>query len=213
MICISIKEKTAKACLAAMAGEEFVEIRLEEMEIRKDDMEELFSRKPPVTIATCRPGAISDDERKRRLLGAIASGAAFVDVEVDASEDTVRGVAEAAKKKGCSVIVSYHNFERTPVAAELEQIVKWCFDSGADIAKIACKVNSEADAARLLGLLGGGKRLAVVGMGKKGRLVRAMAPLLGSAIAYASRARGRETAEGQMAKEELKKLMEEFGNV
>ena len=55
--------------------------------------------------------------------------------------------------------------------------------------------------------------MAVVGMGKKGRLVRAMAPLLGSAIAYASRARGRETAEGQMAKEELKKLMEEFGNV
>lgn len=213
MICISILEKSADDCLEAMKGEEFVEIRLEEVELAKGDVERLFSNKEVTTIATCRPGKISEGERKGRLLSAIGAGAAYVDVEVDASEEVAREVVAAAKKRGCCVIVSYHNFEKTPLAAELEQIVKWCFDSGADIAKIACKVNSEADAARLLGLLGSGKSLAVVGMGKKGRLVRVMAPLLGSRIAYASRGNGKETAEGQMGKEEMKKLMGEISSV
>lgn len=213
MICISILEKTPAACLEAMKGEEFVEIRLEEMELGEGGMERLFSNKKVAAIATCRPGKMSDEERKKRLLEAIAAGAAYVDIEVDAPEDVAGEVVAAAKKKGCRAVVSYHNFDKTPVEAELDQIVKWCFDSGADIAKIACKVNSEADAARLLGLLGGGKSLAVVGMGKKGRLVRVMAPLLGSRIAYASRGKGRETAEGQMGKEEMKKLMEELADV
>ena len=213
MICISIKEKTPDECLEAMKGEEFVEIRLEEMELKMGDLERLFSKRGVTTIATCRPGRISDGERMKLLLSAIEAGASYIDVEVDAEESVAKEVIAAAKKKGCKVIVSYHNFEKAPVEAELEQTVKWCFDSGADIAKIACKVNSEADAARLLGLLGSGKSIAVVGMGKKGRLVCAIAPLLGSRIAYASRGNGKETAEGQMRKGEMEKLMEELANV
>ncbi len=152
MICISILEKSADECLEAMKGEEFVEIRLEEMELAEGGADRLFSNKKVTAIATCRPGKISEGERKRRLLLAIGAGAAYVDVEVDASEEVAQEVVAAAKKKGCRVIVSYHNFEKTPVDAELEQTIKWCFDSGADIAKIACKLNSEAHAARPLGL-------------------------------------------------------------
>ena len=111
----------------------------------------------------------------------------------------------AAKKAGCKVIISFHDFEKTPARAKLEALVAKCFHAGADIAKIACKANSPEDCARLLSLLDGKGKLAVVAMGKKGRLVRVVAPLLGSAIAYASPAGKRGTADGQMPAAELEK--------
>jgi 3-dehydroquinate dehydratase-1 len=45
-------------------------------------------------------------------------------------------------------------------------------------------------------------------MGPKGRLTRVVAPLLGSQFTYASAAGGKETAEGQIEREELEKIME-----
>ena len=210
---VSIKEKTVAACLEAMKGEKCVEIRLEEMKIGNGELKKLFGHKGVETIATCRLGKISDAERKARLLEAIGAGAAYVDVEVDASDDVEEAVVAAAKKAGCKVIVSFHDYEKTPLRPELEKIIDWCFESGADIAKIACKVNSDADAARLLGLLESKKKLAVVGMGQKGRLVRIVAPLLGSCIAFASKGKGKETADGQMTKEEMEKIMGALGSV
>ena len=90
---------------------------------------------------------------------------------------------------------------------ELEQTIGWCFESGADIAKIACMANGEDDAARLLGLLDRKRRLIVIGMGEKGKITRVAAPLLGSEIAYASAGEGKESAPGQIEEKELERLM------
>ena len=61
-----------------------------------------------------------------------------------------------------------------------------CFDAGADIAKIACKSHAEPDNARLLGLLDDPRQIVIVAMGAKGRITRALAPLLGSPFTFAS---------------------------
>jgi len=87
------------------------------------------------------------------------------------------------------------------------QIVALCFESGGDIAKIACKVNSERDNARLLGLLDSGRDVIVIGMGEKGRITRIVAPLLGSPFTYAAPARGRETADGQPDRETMERYL------
>ena len=81
---------------------------------------------------------------------------------------------------------------------------------GADIAKIACKVHSERDNIRLLGLLDrekSGGELVVVGMGEQGRITRIVAPFLGSPFTYASLAEGKETAVGQVSKNKLENIM------
>jgi len=209
MICVSISNCSVQDCLAAVGKEKFAEVRLETISgLKQEDVREIFSRKAKL-IATCRPGSIGKEGRKKLLLAAIGAGAAYVDVEVDAADDYKREIVPKARAKGCKVIVSFHDYDKTPLREELQQIVKWCFESGADIAKIACKANSEKDCARLLGLLDCEGKLIAIGMGDKGMITRVVAPLLGSPFTYASVSDGKETAKGQMTAEKTRKLMEE----
>lgn len=208
-ICVSIGNCTLQECLKALEGLEFAEVRLDSVSgLGEGSVPEIFARKAKL-IATCRPnGRMDDGERKKLLLAAIEAGAGFVDVEVDTDEDVRGEIVAAARKRDCGVIVSFHDFEKTPLRAELERIVEWCFDAGADIAKIACKVKNKRDAARLLGLLDSERKMVAIGMGEQGKIVRVAAPLLGSSFTFASREKGKETADGQMEARELKKIME-----
>ena len=179
---------------------------MDKMQLTPNDVPGLFSRARTL-IATCRPGGQSDEERKRLLMRAIASGAAFVDVEIESETVYREEIVAKARSHGCRVIVSHHNFERTPERPALEACVSACFDAGADIAKIACMVRSSGENARLLSLLDTDRKIVVVGMGERGRITRVLAPLLGSPFTYASFAEGKETADGQIDRETLQELL------
>jgi len=207
MICVSIGDCSADECIKSLKGLELAEIRLDKMKVSEEDIKIIFSQKLKL-IATCRATKmLNDNERKKLLLEAIDAGASYVDIEVEASDSYKKEITDKAKSKGCKVIVSYHNYDRTPQKGELEQIVQWCVDSGTDIAKIACKVQSQRDNARLLSLLDNDKKVSVIGMGEKGKITRVIAPLLGSPFTYASLEEGKETAEGQISIARLKELM------
>ena len=208
MICVSLAEPGLAECLAALEGLDLAEIRLDRMDgLSLGDVGTLFSRHRSL-IATCRPGGLSDDARKTLLLGAIAAGAAYVDVEVESKEGYRDEIIAKAKEHGCRVIVSFHDHEKTPDRQALSAIVEESFRKGADIVKIACAIQSERDNARLLGLLDDSRKIVVIGMGEKGRITRVVAPLLGSPFTFASLAGGRETAEGQIDKAGLESLMD-----
>lgn len=211
-ICVSIAEKTVEGCMKALEGLSFAEVRLDALleNPTKAQVKEIFS-KPLSLVATCREGRFSQSEQKEMLVCAIESGAAFVDVELEAAGNLRHAIVEAARKKGCKVIVSHHDFEKTPRRDELEAIVAKCFEAGAEIAKIACMVNSNSDNARLLGLLDGKRKLTVVGMGNMGKITRIAAPLLGAEFTFASIGEGKETAQGQMSVKELENAMEKLG--
>lgn len=205
MICVSIAEKTAERCLQALKKVDFAEIRIDKMAVGIEDVKRIFSHHPKL-IATFRPGIADDKRRKELLSAAIEAGAAFVDVEVEASDEYKKAIVGMARTAGCKMIISYHNFEKTPQKAELEHIIECCFASGADIAKIACRVNSEKDNARLLGLLCESRPLLVMGMGDIGKISRIVSPFLGSPFTYASLQAGKETAEGQIDKDSLERI-------
>lgn len=210
MICVSVSEPDYESCLAALNGLEFAEIRLDPMTVELKEIEILFSR-PLKLIATCRPGKLADGKRKAMLLKAIEAGAAYVDVEVEADPEYRREIFAAARKKGCDVIVSFHDFDGTPSSSELRAMRQRCLDLQPDIVKIACTAHNERDGARLLGLLDSTSKLVVVGMGKYGRTVRIAAPLLGSPFTYASTERGKETADGQLSHAEMRRIYETLG--
>jgi len=212
MICVSIAETTLEKCLKALEGVDFAEVRLEKMKVDVQGVKALFSSHPRL-IATCRPGDRSDEERKALLLAAVDAGAAYVDVEVESNDLFRRTVVDKAISKDCRIIVSYHDFEKTPRRAELEHIINWCFESGAHIAKIACMTHSREDSARLLGLLQDDRSLIVIGMGDQGKITRIMALLLGSPFMYASSHEGKETASGQINAKAMKKVWECLKNV
>jgi 3-dehydroquinate dehydratase I len=207
MICVSLSEPTLAGCLAALADLPFAEIRLDKMRLSTDDVRTLFSSHKRL-IATHRPGEVPDEERGRLLMAAIGAGAAYVDVEVEAGTAYREEIVAKAHAMGCTVIVSFHDHERTPGRSELEARLSECFGAGADIAKIACTARTDRDNARLLGLLDEDRRVVVVGMGAIGRITRVLAPMLGSPFTFASLGKGRETAEGQMDRTTLEGLIE-----
>ncbi len=206
MICVSLAEESVASCLAALNETECAEIRLDRMRITLDDVRLLFSQ-PKKLIATCRPGRRPDKERKRFLVAAIEAGATFVDVEIESENKYREEIIAAARARECLVIVSFHDKTGTPERHVLERIIDSCYKAGADIVKIACTVNSREENARLLGLLDESRKLVVVGMGNKGRITRIAAPFLGSPLTFASLAKGRETAEGQLDRGTLIELM------
>ena len=209
MICVSVYEPTVETCLDALSGLNFAEVRIDAIvHGAVDDMRKIFCR-PLTLIATFRPEGPADargcipgnDTRKELLLAAIDAGASYVDIEAGSDGAYRAQIVARARSRGCKVIVSSHNFYETPDTGELVAIASRCFDEGADIAKIACMVNAYRDKICLLGLLGRqdfNGRTVVIGMGKKGRITRVAAPLLGSPFTYASLSDGKETADGQI---------------
>jgi 3-dehydroquinate dehydratase I len=217
LICVSVAEPTAELCLEVLKGLDFAEVRIDAMHTTIEDMERIFS-KPLTLIATFMPvntAVMTDrfvdyDTRKKFLMAAIEAGAKYVDIEIQSDSAYRKELIEKAKLNDCKVIISFHDFYSTPEKGNLEEIIDLCFNKGADIAKIACKVNSERDNLRLLGLLNNDNyqgRTIVIGMGIKGRITRVAAPLLGSPFTFASLSKGKETAEGQIEKDMLQKIM------
>lgn len=210
MPCVSIGARSVAECLAQLHGVRLAEIRLDRIapaELTPRNIARLFAG-PCQCIATCRPGAFSEARRQRILLAAIAAGAAYIDLEVDADDAYKDALLRAARRRKCRVIISSHDTVRTPPLEELRQIVDWCFASGADIAKIACRARSPRDNVRLMGLLDSDRPLIVVGMGPRGAITRVVAPLLGSRFTFAAVSPRDATAPGQMAHAPLTRMMQ-----
>lgn len=212
MICVSIAEKTAPNCLKKIKNIDFAEIRLDALErLNIKDIEKIFKGHPNL-IATLRREHIdiSEETRKNYLIVAIRAGAAFVDVELETDQKFKSEILAEAAATGCKAIISYHNFEQTPPLTQLNKLLLDARECGGSFIKIACKANHHKDTARLLGLLAKSRQneLIVTAMGKKGKISRIAAPLLGSPFTYASSFPGEETAPGQFALNDMNQIME-----
>jgi 3-dehydroquinate dehydratase-1 len=209
MICVSLTEKNPDVCLEILEKVEMAEIRIDLAELSDKDIIKIFSSRKKL-IATCRPGKYSQSERMYKLRLAIKSGATFVDIEFEAEPDFREAIIEFAHARQCDVIISYHNYEITPELDELETIMNKCFESGADIAKIATMVKVNRDNSKILSLYKAPGRLIAIGMGELGKISRIVAPFLGAEFTYASLSDENATAPGQINYKRLNKFILEI---
>ena len=212
MICVSIADVTVTEAIKIIETNELSEVRLDLIQFTPEDIKKLFSTKNK-TIATYRPSdSVSDSDRITTLIDAINAGASYVDIEVENDDAFKNKIITAAKLKNCKTIVSYHNYTKTPVIRELEQIMRWCFESNGDIAKIACHVDSVEGCSRLLSLYSYGNPIISIGMGQDGKITRIAATLLGAPFTYASIDESKKTAPGQFDSGKLKTIIDMIRN-
>ncbi len=212
MICVSIADLSVTEAVKIIESSELSEVRLDRISFGDGDIRKLFST-GKMTIATYRPvDTVTDSERKKTLVEAINAGASYVDIEVENDDDYKNEIIKTAQIKQCKTIVSYHNYTKTPVIRELEQIMRWCFECKADFAKIACYVDSAESCSRLLSLYSYGKPVISIGMGHGGRITRIAATLLGAPFTYASINENKKTAPGQFDSDKLKTIIDMIRN-
>ena len=201
MICVSISDP-GQIIQAVQSGAQMIELRLD---LLRTDPAGLFSGLPShvKVVATCRPGDYRTDERISMLTSAIKLGAAYVDIELESSDQFAGQVMEAAARQKCEVIISHHDFEATPDQKGLINKLEQCFRRGGDVAKIATQVRNREDLLNLLSLYRLPGRKVVLGMGAPGRITRVAGPYLGAEFTFASPGSGSETAPGQLDAKQL----------
>ncbi len=200
---------------AASLGADIIELRVDQFKDKSTEhvLEciDLVHSKGLKTILTVRipqeGGAYV--ENRLEIFEAAASVSDYTDLELTAREDILKVREFMGNGK---LIVSFHDFERTPPLWLLKEVYREAKRFGAHIPKIAVMANSLDDVARLL-CLGNeekGEKI-LIAMGELGSVSRIAAYAFGSVISYASLERS--FAPGQIPLEEMVKLRERFYRV
>jgi 3-dehydroquinate dehydratase-1 len=127
------------------------------------------------------------DRQRIALYEAIAPLVDAMDVELRAGA-VRQAVRDLARRRRIPLILSSHDFHRTPTDRALERLLREAKALGADIVKVATQARSAQDVARLFAFTARhrAKRLVTIAMGPKGTLSRLVFPLAGSLLTYTS---------------------------
>lgn len=124
-----------------------------------------------------------DGQRQTLLENALES---LSSVDVEFASPLCDGICQRAREQGKPVIVSYHDFQKTPSLDALRTILAGMRTDAHVMPKIAAMVHSEADIAILRQLLAesADRPLCLIGMGEAGRQTRLDFARLGSCLTY-----------------------------
>ena len=185
---------------------EIIELRVDHISnLEKSFVDEIRKKTIKPAIFTCRKkdeGGKFDGSEEIRLdiiKHAIDLEFDYVDIEFSTL------INNPIDKKNSQLIVSFHDFEKTPKYWELTKLVFNMKQTGADIVKIATMVNIDYDLQVLYRVLLSKKteeKQIIIGMGELGRETRIIAPILGSYLTYAA-INSNNTAPGQTNAERL----------
>jgi len=204
MICVTFSKPTVEQFLLKHPEVKMIELRLDLMNIDEAQLIRFLSL-PVDVIATCRPtGQLTEKQRLTLLHRCISLGARYIDVEIESGAKFISTLRKSATEHNCKLIVSYHNFEKTPDLPELEQIAERCRAAQADIVKVACMVNDEQDILNIKSLYTKNHPIIALGMGEKGVITRTKAYEWGAPFTFAAAAADAATAPGQISFEGLK---------
>lgn len=155
---------------------------------------------------------LSDQEYLSLVQTACQSGCIdIVDIELECGNMLVYQLVEIAHQNHVKVLMSYHDFEKTPTVMEMKERLEKMEIMGADICKIAVMPFSYKDVIQLLNTtMEMSQRLTrplvTMSMGKIGKITRIVGELVGSSITFASV--GQSSAPGQLTLEDMQTLLE-----
>jgi 3-dehydroquinate dehydratase I len=218
MICIPIKAKNLeelKKQIKKIPKKMLVEIWIDQLPSYIPAREILAvgnHKKIIVNKPKSEHGAWEDGEKERiaRLLEFIEENADYIDIGIDTKEEFVKKIIKAAGKKVTKIIVSFHDFKKTPSQSKLKEIVLKAKKTGADIVKIVTFAKKKADNLRVISLYEEEIPIIAFTMGQLGKISRINALFFGPFINYIALDAAKKTAPGQLTLKEyqlIKKII------
>jgi len=214
--CVSITQKTPrglnKVVKKALKKSDYVEIRFDflkpaevpkALELLKNDLKK--------SVCTLRPksegGKFSGVEKERiAILKLIAEYNPFLlDVEFNSLKKN-KTLVKYLKKTKTPILVSWHDFKKTPNIATLNRVLEQMAKFSKNI-KIVTNAKTIVDPSYVLSLYGRASSLSLIAfaMGDHGRMSRILCLYLGSPFTYVSL--GKPIAPGQFSLNEVKSII------
>ena len=213
--CVSIGEKTPvkikKILKIALKKSDYAEIRLdflkmeqipETLEIIKKDLNRIVCTLRPETEGGKFPG---NEKERIAIIKLISEYNPFLlDIEFNTLKKNP-SLAKYLKSTKTKLLVSWHDFKKTPNSLELKNKVNHMSKFSSNV-KIVCTAKSTDDSTRMLELYSkkGKNSLISFAMGDFGRISRILCLYLGSPYTYVSL--GKAIAPGQFSVDEVKKI-------
>lgn len=214
MVLISIKEQGYERVLSALSLADAAELRLDFCSLLPSEIRTIFKSKKCL-VATCRQSELLSEAQCEEMLGYALEGIEsspvkenkFIDIDINSNADFFERLSKKIENRGAKLIVSYHNFDRTPEPAELESIVNKLLKKG-HIAKLVTMANSTGDAVKVMNLYKkfDSSKLLAFCMGEFGKFTRRLSTELGSPWSYTALDAYSATAPGQFTFEELNEI-------
>lgn len=215
--CVSVVEKTPKKLFTtlkkALKKSDYAEIRFDFLKpIQVPEALELSKKYLKKTVCTLRPksegGKFSGSEKERiSIIKLIAEYNPYLlDVEFNTLTKD-RSLFNYIKKTKTDVLVSWHDFKKTPDIGFLEKRFRQMSKFSSNV-KIVTTAKDVSDASRVLSLYGMVKKTKLIAfaMGDLGKISRILCLYLGSPFTYVSL--GKAVAPGQFSLSEIKSIIE-----
>jgi 3-dehydroquinate dehydratase type I len=149
---------------------------------------------------------------KKLLLGAASAGFEYIDLD-SASPLTMANLPEL-KSRGAEVIISFHDFSKTPSSDVLKEVLHSQIKAGSDICKVVTTAVHPHDNLSVLHFLeeeASKTRLVCFAMGRLGIPSRILSPLFGAEFTFASFRDASRTADGQLTIDNLRSVWQLIG--
>ena len=214
--CVSIAEKTPKKMSQmlkkALKRSEYVELRLDFLRpVQVPDAIELVKKDLNRCVCTLRPktegGVFAGKENERiSIIKLIAEYKPYlIDIELSTLLKNKK-LHEYIKKTKTKILVSWHDFKKTPKQRELIKKMNQMKKMSNNV-KIVTTAKIPDDTVRVLNLYKKSTKVNLIAfsMGDAGRISRILCLFLGSPYSYVSL--GKAVAPGQFSVDELKKIV------
>lgn len=209
--------KTIHADIAEWRADFFQDVEdIEKVKMALEKMADILTSIPIIfTFRSAKEGGekdISLDYYAELNNAIIETGLAdIVDVELFSGEDIVKEVVRAAHAHHVFVIISNHDFEKTPAKEEIIKRLRKAQDLGGDLPKMAVMPKSSADVLTLLDASltmhdqYADRPIITMSMAGKGVISRVSGGIFGSSITFG--AAKKASAPGQVAISELRQTI------
>ena len=136
----------------------------------------------------------------------------LLDIELSAGEDRVRRLVALAHGRGVGVILSHHDFAKTPPQPVMTDTLLRMKALGADLPKLAVMPRTPDDVLALLAATRAASKeigpVITMAMGELGKLTRVSGGVFGSVLTFG--AGETASAPGQLNAEDLKAILEDL---
>ena len=214
--CVSIAEKTPKkldsSLKKALKKSDFAELRFDFLKPSQvPDALQLVKKHLHRCVCTLRPtsegGKFPNDEKERiSILKLIAEfDPLLLDVEYNTLKKN-KALVNYLKKSNTKILVSWHDFKKTPNSVSLNKMLKQMKKFSKNI-KIVTSAKSSNDSSKILSLYGNISKINLIAfaMGDYGRISRILCLYLGSPFTYVTL--GKPVAPGQFSLDEVKSII------